>query len=160
MEQQTLPITLLMWTWCHGKDGLPLVIVRFCFPDSFLFLVTRYMDIPPVSRLYLTGAFLTTAACAVDIISPFSLYFNWELVVGQGQIWRLLTSYLFFGVFSIDFLFHMYFLVRGIFALSCWKSMVPADDYCEWNRCGTAGCWRKESFVDEQRTICTCYFSE
>ena len=76
-------------------------------------LVSWYMDIPPISRLYLTGAFLTTAACAVDIISPFSLYFNWELVMG-GQIWRVLTSYLFFGVFSIDFLFHMYFLVRDI----------------------------------------------
>lgn len=74
-------------------------------------LVSWYMEIPPISRYYLTGAFLTTAACAVDIVSPFSLYFNWELVLG-GQVWRLLTSYLFFGVFSIDFLFHMYFLVR------------------------------------------------
>lgn len=72
----------------------------------------RYLEIPLISRLYLTGAFLTTAACAVDVITPFSLYFSWELVVSQGQVWRLLTSYLFFGVFSIDFLFHMYFLVR------------------------------------------------
>jgi Derlin-2/3 len=71
----------------------------------------RYMEIPVVSRVYLTGAFLTTAACAVDLISPFSLYFNWDLVFSQGQIWRLVTSYLFFGVFSVDFLFHMYFLV-------------------------------------------------
>jgi Derlin-2/3 len=72
------------------------------------------MEIPVVSRVYLTGAFLTTAACAVDLISPFSLYFNWDLVFGQGQIWRLVTSYLFFGVFSVDFLFHMYFLVRSV----------------------------------------------
>jgi len=74
-------------------------------------LMSWYMDIPLVSRMYLTGAFLTTAACAVDIITPFSLYFNWRLVY-QGQVWRLITSYLFFGVFSVDFLFHMYFLVR------------------------------------------------
>lgn len=74
-------------------------------------IMSWYMEIPLISRLYLTGAFLTTAACAVDIISPFSLYFNWNLVF-QGQVWRLITSYLFFGVFSIDFLFHMYFLVR------------------------------------------------
>jgi Derlin-2/3 len=78
------------------------------------------MEIPLISRLYLTGAFLTTAACAVDIISPFSLYFNWDLVF-QGQVWRLVTSYLFFGVFSIDFLFHMYFLVSK----HCFQVLMP-----------------------------------
>mmetsp|Transcript_1054 Transcript_1054/g.2628 ORF Transcript_1054/g.2628 Transcript_1054/m.2628 type:complete len:241 (-) Transcript_1054:415-1137(-) len=71
-----------------------------------------YMDIPVVSRVYLTGAFLTTFACAVDIVTPLSLYFSWDLIWQEGQVWRLITSYLFFGVFSIDFLFHMYFLVR------------------------------------------------
>lgn len=71
-----------------------------------------YMEIPVISRLYMTSAFLTTAACAVDIISPFSLYFNFNLIFVQGQVWRLLTTFLFFGLFSLDFLFHMYFLVR------------------------------------------------
>lgn len=84
------------------------------------------MEIPVISRLYLTGAFLTTAACAVDIISPFSLYFNWTLVFTEGQVWRLITSYLFFGVFSVDFLFHMYFLVspyKGLFPIG--DSIIP-----------------------------------
>jgi len=75
-------------------------------------IMSWYMDIPVVSRMYLTGAFLTTAACAVDIITPYSLYFSWDLIKA-GQVWRLLTSYLFFGVFSVDFLFHMYFLVSN-----------------------------------------------
>lgn len=75
-------------------------------------LMSWYMEIPVVSRLYLTGAFLTTTACAVDLVTPFSLYFNWDLIFTQGQVWRLITTYLFFGAFSIDFLFHMYFLVR------------------------------------------------
>eukprot|EP00594_Rhizosolenia_setigera_P021115 CAMPEP_0178980688 /NCGR_PEP_ID=MMETSP0789-20121207/26641_1 /TAXON_ID=3005 /ORGANISM="Rhizosolenia setigera, Strain CCMP 1694" /LENGTH=243 /DNA_ID=CAMNT_0020671141 /DNA_START=79 /DNA_END=810 /DNA_ORIENTATION=- len=75
-------------------------------------LMSWYLEIPPVSRAYLTCAFLTTAACAVDIISPFTLYFNFDLIFFQGQVWRLITTYLFFGTFSIDFLFHMYFLVR------------------------------------------------
>ena len=72
------------------------------------------MEIPVVSRLYFTGAFLTTAGCALDIISPFSLYYNFDLIFSQGQIWRLFTTYLFFGMFSIDFLFHMYFLVSSV----------------------------------------------
>ena len=68
----------------------------FLLLTPFLFLprllaFCRYMEIPLISRLYLTGAFLTTAACAVDLISPFALYFNWELVFSQGQVWRLIT---------------------------------------------------------------------
>jgi len=35
-----------------------------------------------------------------------------ELIVQEKQLWRLVSSYLFFGTFSVDFLFHMYFLVR------------------------------------------------
>lgn len=75
-------------------------------------LMAWYMEIPVISRLYMTSAFLTTAACAIDIISPFSLYFNFNLIFVQGQVWRLFTTFLFFGLFSMDFLFHMYFLVR------------------------------------------------
>ena len=30
----------------------------------------------------------------------------------QGQVWRLFTAYLYFGTFSVDFLIHLYFLVR------------------------------------------------
>lgn len=87
-------------------------------------LMSWYMEIPVVSRMYLTGAFLMTSLCAFDVISPFSLYYNWELVFAQGQIWRLFTSYLFFGLFSVDFLFHMYFLVRGV----CSRSFASAKD--------------------------------
>lgn len=77
-----------------------------------LYFLIRYLEIPVVSRMYLTGAFLTTAACAVDLVTPFSLYFNWDLIFKEGQAWRLVTSFLFFGAFSVDFVFHMYFLVR------------------------------------------------
>ncbi|CAI5722699.1 unnamed protein product [Hyaloperonospora brassicae] len=71
-----------------------------------------YYDIPVVSRLYLTGSVLTTTACALDLVSPFSLYFNFQLIFLKGQVWRLVTNFLFFGLFSLDFLFHMYFVAR------------------------------------------------
>ena len=66
------------------------------------------------------------------------LYYNFDLIFSEGQVWRLFTSYLFFGYFSVDFLFHMYFLVRycrlleeGDFrgapptSSSCWPSASP-----------------------------------
>jgi len=70
-----------------------------------------FWDIPIVSRTYFTLSFLTTAGCALEIISPLSLYFNYSLIL-RGQVWRLVTSFLFFGLFSLDFVFHMYFLIR------------------------------------------------
>ena len=70
------------------------------------------LQIPPVSRLYLTAAVGVTAACFLDMVSPLTLYYNYDLIVEKGQYWRLVTSFLFFGSFSLDFLFHMYFVVR------------------------------------------------
>jgi Derlin-2/3 len=59
----------------------------------------------------IAGAFLTTCACSVDIISPFSLYYSWHLIVMRGQIWRLVSNFFFFSPrFSLEFLFHMFFL--------------------------------------------------
>mmetsp|Transcript_10232 Transcript_10232/g.22702 ORF Transcript_10232/g.22702 Transcript_10232/m.22702 type:complete len:80 (-) Transcript_10232:535-774(-) len=58
-------------------------------------LMSWYMEIPIVSRVYFTLAFATTAACALDFISPFSLYYSAQLII-KGQVWRLLTTYLFF----------------------------------------------------------------
>jgi Derlin-2/3 len=60
----------------------------------------------------LTAAVGVTAACFLDVVSPLTLYYNYDLIVDKGQYWRLITSFLFFGSFSLDFLFHMYFVVR------------------------------------------------
>lgn len=69
--------------------------------------------IPPVTRAYVGAAVACTALCTLDLVSPYSLYMSWASVVGGGQIWRLLTTFVFFGSkFSIDFIFHMFFLVR------------------------------------------------
>lgn len=86
-------------------------------------LMSWYKRIPPVSRIYLTSAFLTTAACSVDLISPLTLYFNYELV-RAGQFWRIITPFLYFGSFSVDFLFHMYFLVSDVGCALCVVPMI------------------------------------
>jgi hypothetical protein len=128
----------------------------------------RYMEIPLISRLYLTGAFLTTAACAVDIVSPFSLYFNWDLVFSQGQVWRLVTRYeetslihilvtypVFFGrplltvdhlgfklvIFSLEFSLSIFYSICIFwYVLVCGRNCWPS--HCGIRNLSTVSSWR------------------
>jgi Derlin-2/3 len=47
-----------------------------------------------------------------QVISPFSVYFNSNLVFREYQLWRLITNFFFFGALGLDFVFHMFFLAR------------------------------------------------
>lgn len=75
-------------------------------------LMSWYTEIPIVSRIYLTASVGTTLACFMDLVSPLTLYYNYDLILNKGQYWRLLSSFMFFGSFSLDFLFHIYFVIR------------------------------------------------
>ncbi|KAB0406267.1 hypothetical protein E2I00_014312, partial [Balaenoptera physalus] len=48
----------------------------------------------------------------LELITPFQLYFNPELIFKHFQIWRLITNFLFFGPVGFNFLFNMIFLYR------------------------------------------------
>eukprot|EP00879_Flechtneria_rotunda_P029070 GHRR01031332.1.p1 GENE.GHRR01031332.1~~GHRR01031332.1.p1 ORF type:complete len:211 (+),score=35.50 GHRR01031332.1:317-949(+) len=70
------------------------------------------LQLPIITRYYVTLSFLTTAACALEIITPFNVYFNAHLIFKKGELWRLLTNFFFFGNLGLDFVFHMFFLVK------------------------------------------------
>ena len=44
-----------------------------------------YLEIPPVTRVYLTGSVLITVGCSLELISPFTLYFNVQLIFFKWQ---------------------------------------------------------------------------
>eukprot|EP01026_Neomeris_dumetosa_P022783 TRINITY_DN1963_c0_g1_i3.p1 TRINITY_DN1963_c0_g1~~TRINITY_DN1963_c0_g1_i3.p1 ORF type:complete len:272 (-),score=25.18 TRINITY_DN1963_c0_g1_i3:280-1095(-) len=71
-----------------------------------------YKQLPIITRCYATLSVVTTGACALEIVTPLQLYFNSRLIFQNFEVWRLLTNFLFFGNLGIDFIFHMYFLVR------------------------------------------------
>ncbi|XP_047563605.1 derlin-2 isoform X3 [Lutra lutra] len=48
----------------------------------------EYLQIPPVSRAYTTACVLTTAAVQLELITPFQLYFNPELIFKHFQALR------------------------------------------------------------------------
>ncbi|XP_061657554.1 derlin-2 isoform X24 [Syngnathoides biaculeatus] len=72
----------------------------------------EYLQIPLVTRAYTTACVLTTAAVQLEIITPFQLYFNPDLILRNYQVWRLITNFLFFGPVGFNFLFNMIFLYR------------------------------------------------
>ncbi|XP_075220931.1 derlin 2 isoform X1 [Lycorma delicatula] len=72
----------------------------------------EYLQMPVVTRAYTTACVITTLAVQLDLVSPFQLYFNPILILKQYQVWRLLTTFLFFGTVGFNFFFNMIFTYR------------------------------------------------
>ena len=70
-----------------------------------------FNDIPPVTRLYLAAIIGCTLGLKANYVQPLQLYFNPKLVF-QGEYWRLISSFLFFGSFGIHFCFNLLFIYR------------------------------------------------
>ncbi|KNG78746.1 derlin-2 [Plasmodium falciparum IGH-CR14] len=68
-------------------------------------------NVPLITRLYLILSFALMELCSLDIISPLSLYLNWNLVLREHQYWRLITCFLYFGSFGIHFFWDVYVLI-------------------------------------------------
>ncbi|KAI2804810.1 hypothetical protein BLOT_003798 [Blomia tropicalis] len=71
-----------------------------------------YLSMPPVTRVYSTACVLTTLAVHLELITPFQLYFNPYLIFQKFQVWRLVTTFLFFGSFGFNFMFNIIFTYR------------------------------------------------
>eukprot|EP01013_Petalomonas_cantuscygni_P039928 TRINITY_DN71579_c0_g1_i1.p1 TRINITY_DN71579_c0_g1~~TRINITY_DN71579_c0_g1_i1.p1 ORF type:complete len:227 (-),score=28.18 TRINITY_DN71579_c0_g1_i1:308-988(-) len=72
----------------------------------------------PVTRMLLVGCFLVNALCVFELAGPLTFYRSYSLAFEYGQIWRLVTCFLFAGnVFSariLLFFFHFAFISRRI----------------------------------------------
>ncbi|CAH6789830.1 derlin-3 isoform X1 [Phodopus roborovskii] len=75
-------------------------------------LAAGFLQVPTVTRAYTAACVLTTAAVQLELLSPFQLYFNPHLVFRKFQVWRLITTFLFFGPLGFGFFFNMLFVFR------------------------------------------------
>ncbi|KAG0303869.1 hypothetical protein BGZ98_006182 [Dissophora globulifera] len=73
---------------------------------------TWYYDVPVVTRLYATGAALVALGVQTGFTNPYQLFFDHKMVFYHNQYWRPVTTFLYFGPLGLDFVFHMFFLVR------------------------------------------------
>ncbi|GAA5907516.1 hypothetical protein JCM8208_001401 [Rhodotorula glutinis] len=70
------------------------------------------LDIPPVTKAYLVGAVGTSVAVQCGFVTPLQLYFTWRTAIDHGQLWRLVTCFLYWGPLGLDFFFHLFFFMR------------------------------------------------
>lgn len=80
--------------------------------DARNHLFQSYLEIPIITRCYVTACVLTTLAVQLNFVTPFQLYFNPTLIVNNYQIWRVLTTFLFTGSFGFSFLFNITFTYK------------------------------------------------
>jgi len=73
-------------------------------------IASIFSDIPPVTKTYIILAAITTAACQLDWMHPSQLMFSKVLIWKGGQYWRLASTFLFFGKFDFDLIYHLFFL--------------------------------------------------
>lgn len=52
---------------------------------------------PPVSRALLGCMAAVTLPCALQLVSPYQVALLWPLVRRRGQIWRVVTSFMYAG---------------------------------------------------------------
>ncbi|XP_061657541.1 derlin-2 isoform X12 [Syngnathoides biaculeatus] len=102
----------------------------------------EYLQIPLVTRAYTTACVLTTAAVQLEIITPFQLYFNPDLILRNYQVWRLITNFLFFGPVGFNFLFNMIFLYR-------YCRMLEEGSFR--GRTGSRECWSLSQLSTDKR---------
>ena len=77
--------------------------------DNFR-LVTWYLNLPVVTRTYVTACCLTAAAITFHVVEPIKLYLNFDRIVARHEYWRLVTTFIFFGSLNGNFFFHMHYL--------------------------------------------------
>ncbi|GAC98783.1 hypothetical protein PHSY_006378 [Pseudozyma hubeiensis SY62] len=71
-----------------------------------------FESIPPITGAW--GA-LTLATALLEhthTISSYQLFYTPSLVFRKFQLWRLLTTFLYFGPLGLDFVFHLFFFMR------------------------------------------------
>ncbi|PWN41175.1 Der1-like protein [Ceraceosorus guamensis] len=69
-------------------------------------------SLPPITRLWAFSAVGLAICEHIHLTSHYALWFSPHLVFSKGELWRLVTTFVYFGPLSIDFFFHLFFFLR------------------------------------------------
>jgi Derlin-2/3 len=63
--------------------------------------------IPPVTKYIAGSALLITVLCTLHFIEEADLFFDVDQILEKHEIWRVFTSFLYFGTFSFSTFLHL-----------------------------------------------------
>ncbi|CAO1623201.1 unnamed protein product [Parajaminaea phylloscopi] len=75
----------------------------------------EFGSLPPITKLWAAGSVGVSILEHISVVSRYSLFYSPSVAFNPArpeQVYRCLTSFLYFGEFGIDFLFHLFFFVR------------------------------------------------
>lgn len=75
------------------------------------FLLGQVFRIPPVTRYIALSIALVTLLVYTDTVSPYSLFYS-PLFMKRLEVWRMVTTFLYFGKPTLDVFMHIVFLYR------------------------------------------------
>ena len=75
------------------------------------------MAIPVITKSYLVLVGVLFMMIQAKMFNPLTIMFKYTYVVKKMQIYRIFTSFLYFGGISIDVLFHLYFMIKYMTSL-------------------------------------------
>ncbi|XP_057952592.1 derlin-1-like [Malania oleifera] len=71
-----------------------------------------YKSLPPVSKVYGVACLMTTAAYHLELYNYNNIALHYGLVLKRFQVWRLITNFLFLGIFSFRFAFRLFIIAK------------------------------------------------
>ena len=76
-------------------------------------LQESYMQIPPVTRAWLTGVVAVTVGSRFGLVPLSNLALDLGLVFQRLQLWRLVTSFFFLGPLDLSWLINLFMMCAG-----------------------------------------------
>ena len=71
-----------------------------------------FNESPKITKILIISSFATSILVWSGLISTLDIYLNYTLIIKQFQIWRILTTFLYFGEFNLSLILHMYIFFR------------------------------------------------
>ena len=71
-----------------------------------------FNEAPKITKILIISSFSISILVWTGLITTLDIYLNFGLIINNFQIWRILTTFLYFGEFNLSLILHMYIFFR------------------------------------------------